>query len=364
MATAPFLDKDGATVNMQLPLAPGRAAAAASRPVSLSTEDKAALDAVATQITAAAILTKIIAAPATEAKQDAAIVQETAINTVLGTTAGTAVTTNATGTIQQYLRGIVSLLVSGITVATHAVTQSGTWVISAGTALIGKVGIDQTTDGTTNKVAADVRLGGVAASTGSGAMGTGTQRVAMATDSPGIIAVGTAGTPSANVVTMQGVASMTPVATVGKTVLFPVTLSASTGAQAVGTLIADTQVLTSLFRVSDGTGILNSIQVIDQDDNKQAIDFYFVTANVSLGTEGSAVSITDANALELVGPFSIAAADYKDLGGVSVAKITGLGQAIKANSGTADGYIAAVCASGTPTYTASGIKIRLGVLLD
>jgi len=48
----------------------GRLAAAASLPVALSNEDQAALDGVATQTTAAAILAKLIAAPATEAKQD------------------------------------------------------------------------------------------------------------------------------------------------------------------------------------------------------------------------------------------------------------------------------------------------------
>jgi hypothetical protein len=98
-------------------------------------------------------------------------------NATLGVTTGTAVTTNASGTLQQYLRGIVSLLVSGITVASHAVTnagtfavqvtstvttavtQSGSWVLSAGSAIIGKVGIDQTTDLTTNKVRAFIHDG-------------------------------------------------------------------------------------------------------------------------------------------------------------------------------------------------------------
>lgn len=70
-------------------------------------------------------------------------------NATLGITTGAAVTTSAAGTLQQYLRGIVSLLVSGITVATHAVTQSGSWVLSAGSALIGIVKIG---DGTTTAV--------------------------------------------------------------------------------------------------------------------------------------------------------------------------------------------------------------------
>lgn len=57
---------------------------------------------------------------------------------------------------------------------------------------------------------ADVTLAGTAAAAGSGATSSATLRTVLATDSPGIITVGTAGTPSANVVTTQGVASMTP----------------------------------------------------------------------------------------------------------------------------------------------------------
>jgi hypothetical protein len=55
-------------------------------------------------------------------------------NVVEGSTTGAAVTTNANGTIQQYLRGIVALLVAKITVK-----------LDAGTNLVGKVGIDQAT---------------------------------------------------------------------------------------------------------------------------------------------------------------------------------------------------------------------------
>lgn len=61
----------------------------------------------------------------------------------LGTTTGIAVTTDATGTLQQYLRGLVKLVAAGLSVtianATLAVTQSGSWVIAAGSAIIGKV---------------------------------------------------------------------------------------------------------------------------------------------------------------------------------------------------------------------------------
>lgn len=59
----------------------------------------------------------------------------------LGAITGAAVITDANGTIQQYLRGIVKLLIT-----------AGTVVLGAGAAIIGKVGIDQTTPGTTNGV--------------------------------------------------------------------------------------------------------------------------------------------------------------------------------------------------------------------
>lgn len=75
-----------------------------------------------------------------------------AVSAVAGVTSGAAVITDVNGTLQQYLRGIVKLIATNITV-----------VIAAGSALIGKVGIDQTTPGTTNLVAA----GGVGAAAAS-----------------------------------------------------------------------------------------------------------------------------------------------------------------------------------------------------
>lgn len=81
------------------------------------------------------------------------------LNAVLGTTSGAAVTTDANGTIQQFLRGIATIL--GAVTASPVSNSIGDRlkalltgiVLAAGTAIIGKVGIDQTTPGTTNAVA-------------------------------------------------------------------------------------------------------------------------------------------------------------------------------------------------------------------
>jgi hypothetical protein len=90
-----------------------------------------------------------------------------------------------------------------------AATQGAT---PAGSNIIGKVGIDQTTVGTTNGVSL-AQIANVTVLAGAGASGTGAQRVTVSQDTTTIAgsAPGTAGTASANVVTVQGVASMTPI---------------------------------------------------------------------------------------------------------------------------------------------------------
>jgi hypothetical protein len=93
--------------------------------------------------------------------------------TVLGVTTGAKVITDANGTVQQYLRGLIHLLI----------TAGGTLVtatLAAGTALIGKVGIDQTTPGTTDSVS-------VATAQGAGATVGVTTGAAVVTDANGTI---------------------------------------------------------------------------------------------------------------------------------------------------------------------------------
>lgn len=140
------------------------------------------------------------------------------------------------------------------------------------------------------------------------------------------------------------------------------TLSADTAILASGDIIADTQVLsTSAMRQIDGTGKIISVAVFDEDDQGTAIDLLFFDALVSLGTENSAPSVTDANMRNFLGSVSVAAADFIDYGGVRTAFKADLCIPVKAGSGVQTLWVAAICRSGTPTYTASGIKLRVGI---
>jgi hypothetical protein len=64
VATIDVKDASGSTVAIEKPLAPGRSAAATSRPVAMSTEDKAVLDTIATQTTLVGSVTE--SAPASD----------------------------------------------------------------------------------------------------------------------------------------------------------------------------------------------------------------------------------------------------------------------------------------------------------
>lgn len=150
----------------------------------------------------------------------------------------------------------------------------------------------------------------------------------------------------------------------GASVMLDVTLSLDTSAYASGDLLADTQIVSGAFRVGDGTGVLQNILVIDEDDQGAAFDLYFLDGSSSMGTENSAPSPTDAIARTILARVQVATGDYFDLGGARVADIANLARVIKAASGTKDMYVAAVNGTGSPTYTASGVRLRLGILQD
>lgn len=101
--------------------------------------------------------------------------------TVLGATGDAAATVGSAGSLAAKLRLMTSQL--------DSINTGVGAAVPAGTNLIGKVGIDQTTPGTTNLVALAAnqsvnvaQVNGVTTSTGTGAVGTGTQRVAVGTD--------------------------------------------------------------------------------------------------------------------------------------------------------------------------------------
>lgn len=152
----------------------------------------------------------------------------------------------------------------------------------------------------------------------------------------------------------------------GKTVIKTITMTATTSILAAADIIADTQQLDAAFRVTDGTGVLQSMTVFDPDDNAAfAFDVYIHRTTTSMGTENSGISISDANAAAgIIGVVSFATTDAKDLINGRMYHKTNLGIPVSAVSGTDDLYFSVVNGSGTPTFAGGSIPIVVGILLD
>jgi hypothetical protein len=151
----------------------------------------------------------------------------------------------------------------------------------------------------------------------------------------------------------------------GATTVAAVTLSIDTAAYASGDLIADTQIVEGALRLTNGTGVLQSLVLVDRADQGVALDVYFLDSSVTMGTENSAPSISDDNAGSILGVVSLTTSDYNDLGGARVGHKENIGIVLKAASGTDDIYVAVVNGTGTPTYgAADALRLRLGILQD
>lgn len=139
---------------------------------------------------------------------------------------------------------------------------------------------------------------------------------------------------------------------------YDVTLSTDTSAYTDGDVLADTQLVSSSFFNPSGVPrTLLNVNVLDKADQGFGIDLLFLDANVSLGTENAAPSITDANAASIVGVVRIDSGDWIDLGGARIASKLNVAQVLR--SASANLYIAAIV-RGAGTYGASDIIVTLG----
>lgn len=135
-----------------------------------------------------------------------------------------------------------------------------------------------------------------------------------------------------------------------------------TSAYASGDLLFTATAVTSAALGSGGAVELVSVMVLDEDDQGTAIDLWVTNLSTDWGTLNAAVNISDAIGRGIQAYVPIAAADFIDLGGCKLAQprvAQNIG-VICETSGSANLYVAGVCKSGTPTYTASGLRISLG----
>lgn len=177
--------------------------------------------------------------------------------------------------------------------------------------------------------------------------------------------VGTAGVPSANANTIQGISGGTPVAVSAGGTEIEVVLSLDTAAYASGDLLADTQEIALAVAANGGRALLQSIQLLDESNQSAAFTLHFLTANTSFGTENSAPTITATNMRDSIGIVDVGTGDWRTIGATCrVASLKNIGLGLKAGAGTRSIYFAVVNGTGTPTYTAAALRLKFTLLWE
>ena len=147
--------------------------------------------------------------------------------------------------------------------------------------------------------------------------------------------------------------------------LIDVTLTTDAEAHGNNDVIAQSIEIPNDVAVEGGSAIIQSIIILDEDDEAPSIDLIFQTDNTALASdEGEVVNISDADARDILGFVNVS--NYTDLVGCQVATKTNIGLVVKAASTTKSIFVHAVNRSGgtyTPAST-TDLKMRIGIVKD
>ena len=147
--------------------------------------------------------------------------------------------------------------------------------------------------------------------------------------------------------------------------LIDVTLTTDAEAHADNDVIAQSIEIANAVAVEGGSAIIQSIMLLDEDDEAPTVDLIFQTDNTALASdEGEAINISDTNARDILGFVNVS--NWSDLIGCQIAVKTNVGLVVKAASDTKSIYVHCVNRSGgnyTPAAT-TDLKMRIGVVKD
>ena len=150
----------------------------------------------------------------------------------------------------------------------------------------------------------------------------------------------------------------------GDTAIIRPTVTISTTLYAAGDVVGGKITLTNAMRITNGTGVLQSLTVVDTDDEKAPLTFIIFGADITSPADNAAWTWNSADFSKVLGIVRVASTDYVSVGGESVATITGIGLPVVATGSTAHLYAVAVT-TGTPTYGATtDFRPSFGFLRD
>lgn len=147
------------------------------------------------------------------------------------------------------------------------------------------------------------------------------------------------------------------------TVIKDTTAVSTTPAYTAGDAVGGKRTLANAVR-TPGTGILQSISILDRANQKAAMTLFIFDANPTAATiTDNAAFVFSTDDLNVIAQVSVAASDYVTTNSKAVAVISGLQIPLKAASGTS--LYAALVTTGTPTFAATtDVQLEFGILQD
>lgn len=169
--------------------------------------------------------------------------------------------------------------------------------------------------------------------------------------------------------TLAAVTSITNTVTVAGnvgsfTTVIKDTTAVTAAAYSAGNAVGGKRTLANAVRVSGGTGILQSVTLLDRANQKAAMTLFIFDADPSAATlTDKTAFVFSTDDLKVVAQVPINAGDYVTTNSKAFVTYGGLGIPVKAASGTT--LYAALVTSGTPTFAATtDVQLEVGILQD
>jgi len=142
------------------------------------------------------------------------------------------------------------------------------------------------------------------------------------------------------------------------------TAVSTTPAYTAGDAVGAKRTLANAVRVSGGSGIIDSIVLLDRANQKSGMELLLFDADPTNATiTDNAAFVYSTDDLKVIARITINATDYVTLNSKAIACLRGLGIAFKTNATTS--LFAALVTTGTPTFAATtDVQLTVGILQD
>ena len=116
--------------------------------------------------------------------------------------------------------------------------------------------------------------------------------------------------------------------------------------------------------VNNDTFLLDTLQLVDDDELKKAVDLVFLRAELDIGAVNAAATLPASGSADYLGTVKIANTEYVDLGDFSAVQKTDLGLILSVAEGAESIWVAGIAREAVTYTTETGLGLSLGFRLN